>query len=62
MSTTLSDLLVSGVLNFIIINPSKAEQNCGRQYSNFFLNYFYEKIRIGTSCELSARKMIHMKY
>ena len=31
-------------------------------FFHFFLNYFSEKIRLGISCESSAKQMIHMKY
>ena len=42
----------------------KAQQNCGRWHSgiqNFIIIFFFsEKIRLDTSCESSARQMIHI--
>ena len=43
------------------INSKSAKQYYSRQHWKFILsNHFSEQIRLGISCELSARQTIHM--
>ena len=44
----------------ILVNPKSSNHNGSRQHSNFFF-IFSEKIRLGISCESSAKQTIHIK-
>ena len=52
-----SDCSSGMILNLKVLSTTAADD-----FLIFFYFYFSKKIRLGISCESSARQMIHMKF